>query len=327
LHAGGRRFDPVWLHQFSVDSYLMNIDPSFIALLRSGELIPSNTENQNSLTSLGLTFRLAESKLQVTPPLELFDKKALLAELPESVTLDIFGMIGSTNAYLMEKIGRDDFFESICLSEYQSAGRGRRGRKWISPFGRNIYLSLAWQVPRDIGINGLSLVVGMQVVKSLRDAGLVNAGLKWPNDVLLDGGKLAGILIEVGAPKGNFLPLVVGVGINLAMDELVAKEIDQKWSHAGEMLSVSRNEMVIRLIANLRAELELFSRSGFEPYQEVWKSFNAYQGKAVKVIMGDKFIEGTDLGVDEKGCLILKTSAGTKVFNAGEVSLRQVEAK
>jgi BirA family biotin operon repressor/biotin-[acetyl-CoA-carboxylase] ligase len=165
----------------------------------------------------------------------------------------------------------------------------------------------------------------MQVAKSLRDVGLAGVELKWPNDVLLDDGKLAGILIEVGAPKEGKLPAVIGVGINLAMEAYATEEIGQKWSQAGARLNVSRHELAIRLITNITAELELFSRAGFRPYKDAWKAFNAYHGKMVNVIMGETLVEGLDQGVDEKGNLILKTVSGTRSFNAGEVSLRRAE--
>jgi BirA family biotin operon repressor/biotin-[acetyl-CoA-carboxylase] ligase len=330
LHVGGRPgvandFGTVWLQQFSRENYLMNIDSLIAALVQSGESIPSNSENKNLLTSLGLSYQEISSHLQITPPLELFDKDAILSQLPCSLKLNIFRTISSTNDYLMGKIDHSDFNRSICLSEHQSAGRGRRGRKWISPFGRNIYLSFGCQIPQGIGIAGLSLVIGMQVAKSLRDVGLAGVELKWPNDVLLDDGKLAGILIEVGASKEGKLPAVIGVGINLAMEAYAAEEIEQKWSQAGARLNVSRNELAIRLITNIIAELESFSLTGFGPYQDAWSAFNAHFGKAVNVIMGDILVEGVDQGVDAKGNLVLKTISGTRSFNAGEVSLRRAE--
>ena len=303
----------------------MDIDSSIDALVQSGESIPSSSSNKSVLASLGLGYQEVSSGLLVTPPLELFNEEAMLSELPGSLNLNIFQTISSTNDYLMDKIDHVDFKGSICLSEHQSAGRGRRGRTWVSPFGRNIYLSIAWQIPQNIGITGLSLVIGMQVAKSLRDVGLAGVELKWPNDVLLDDGKLAGILIEVGAPKEGELPAVIGVGINLAMEASAAEEIGQKWSQAGAHLSVSRHELAIRLITNITAELELFSRTGFRPYKDAWKAFNAYHDKMVNVIMGDTLVEGIDQGVDEKGNLILKTDLGARSFNAGEVSLRRAE--
>ena len=162
----------------------------------------------------------------------------------------------------------------------------------------------------------------MQVVKSLRLAGLSGVGLKWPNDVLLDNGKLSGILIEMGATSRGRVEVVIGIGVNLQLDESEASEIDQPWSSAGEARTISRNQLVSLLLSNLISELNHYSISGFERYKSSWDEFNVYSDCPVQILIGDKVIEGIDRGVDEGGNLILETSQGLRTFNAGEVSLR-----
>ena len=222
----------------------------------------------------------------------------------------------------MDQIGEPHFHGSVCLAERQIAGKGRRGRHWVSPFGKNIYLSMGWSLDYSASIEGLSLVVGMQVTKSLKDIGLTEVSLKWPNDIIVNGGKLCGILIEVGASKQGSKGIVIGVGVNLHMDERHAKMIDQPWSAVDELGSVSRNDLTARLIDNIFGELARFSKTGFQPYQSEWRKYDLYYDQVIRVLMGDKSVEGNNKGVDKFGNLLLETSDGIKSYNAGEVSLR-----
>jgi len=302
----------------------MSIDQNFIAILRSGEPIPSSQESKTALQTFGLDFEESNATLVVTPPLELLDESLILRALQPSLSkLYLHEDIDSTNTFLMSKIDDQDFHGAICLAEYQSAGRGRRGKKWISPYGRNIYLSMGWKVPKKIGVDGLSLIVGMQITKSLRELGLTEVGLKWPNDVLIDEGKLAGILIEVGASSIDGISVVIGVGINMAMNESDGREIDQAYSQIGDYLSVSRNELVTSLITNLHGSLALFSKEGFSHLMSEWDAYNLYRDKPVSVLMGENLIKGIDRGVNNQGHLLLETAAGLESYNAGEVSLRR----
>ena len=211
----------------------------------------------------------------------------------------------------------------VCLAEQQQAGKGRRGKKWVSPFGKNIYLSVGKSFSRRISdLGGLSLVAGTQVVKTLHACGLQDAGLKWPNDIILGKGKLAGILVELGVPASNHVFAVVGVGVNFSMQEKDGREIDQPWSAVDQYSSVSRNEMVGKLTENLLQGMELFEVEGFSAFHEDWSRYNLYDGRDVVIHRGAERIDGRDVGVDEDGNLLLETVNGIQVFNAGEVSLR-----
>lgn len=297
-----------------------------IKTMADGKRVHSSPALLQSLQQLGLKVHEDGTEVRLAKSLELLDAESIRASLADRILpiscLEVHWSIDSTNNHLMSKTGKEGFHGSVCLAERQISGRGRRGRTWVSPFGRNIYLSIGWNVPRTSSVAGLSLVMGMQVVRSLRSSGVVDAGLKWPNDVLLGGGKLSGILIELAAPAKKKQSVVVGVGVNLQLEQDEAAAIDQPWSSASEVLDISRNELVCLLIRNLTTELARFSLTGFRPYQHLWNDFNLYLGKAVLILKGDGVVEGIDRGVDEVGNLKLETVAGIQTFNAGEVSLR-----
>jgi BirA family biotin operon repressor/biotin-[acetyl-CoA-carboxylase] ligase len=304
-----------------------NSEKDLIVALANGESVPDSPGFRDSLTTLGLAFTVSEAQILLATPLELLDCEKIRHHVnPETIKLvsgiEALWSVDSTNTYLMDRTDEETFHGSVCLAEQQLSGRGRRGRHWVSPFGKNIYLSIGWQMPTATGITGLSLVIGMQVIKSLRSIGLSEVGLKWPNDVLLNGGKLCGILIEISTPGKGFTSVVTGVGVNLRLDIDDVKKIDQPWSAASEFKRVSRNQLGSLLISNLVSELENFSIAGFAPYREQWDEFDIYANQSVCVLFGDKVVEGVDRGVDEHGNLLLETSDGMQTFSAGEVSLR-----
>ena len=165
-------------------------------------------------------------------------------------------------------------------------------------------------------------MVGMQLARTLRSAGLKDIGVKWPNDIMLDRGKLAGILIEMATPRQGLIGVVIGIGINLQLDEKDAGEIDQAWSDTRGTLGIARNKLVANLVSDLLEELPRFADTGFAPYQDSWKKFDLYYGREVRIQLGENFIEGVNQGVDSRGNLLLETEEGQQIFNAGEVSLR-----
>lgn len=309
----------------------MNTEIQFqVKALARGEVVPSSKGLESALQELGLEFRRDEHRIALVTPLELLDAQKIGDGLSECARqqlsqLDIFWQIDSTNTWLLNRSALPEFHGSVCLAEQQLAGKGRRGRHWVSPFGKNIYCSLGWMMStRDVGVSGLSLVVGMQVAGVLREMGLVDVGLKWPNDVLLSGGKLAGILVEMAASPRGEARLVIGMGINLRLDAADAGLIDQKFSTISDQVDLSRNLLAAKLIDRLVPELVNFADTGFAPYAAQWDDFNLYAGKSVRVNLMDKVVSGIDRGVDASGNLQLETDHGMQSFNAGEVSLRPV---
>ncbi|WP_016954148.1 biotin--[acetyl-CoA-carboxylase] ligase [Catenovulum agarivorans] len=217
--------------------------------------------------------------------------------------------------------------QTIVLSatDKQTQGRGRRGREWISPFAQNLYFSLGIQINLPMAeLSGLSLVVGIAVAKALQ-AHQLNPQLKWPNDIYLTGKKLGGILIEL---EGNFEPpysVVIGVGLNVNMVES-AQNIDQAWNslalHTGN--NWQRTQVLIDLVNEINQQVELFYQQGFAPFAKLWPHFDVYLNQQVNIVSGERVEQGTNIGVDERGNLLLQQGNIVKSITGGEVSLRPV---
>jgi|TARA_B100001964_G_scaffold236205_1_gene297585 BirA family biotin operon repressor/biotin-[acetyl-CoA-carboxylase] ligase len=293
-----------------------------IRSLAEGAGVESTVDLTRELKQLGLEFREESGKIYLSQTLELLDSNEIMRRISSKPELEIHWSIDSTNSYLVGKKPGPKAV-TICLAEQQLAGRGRRGKSWVSPFGKNIYLSLGREFGRQItDLGGLSLVVGTQVLKTLHACGLAEAGLKWPNDIILKGGKLAGILVELGVPADDSVFAVIGVGVNLSMREADSQKIDQPFSTVEQYASVSRNELAGRLSENLLQAMTIFEQEGFTAFHEEWNRCNLYRGRQVVIHRGEERIDGTDIGVDVNGNLLLETVDGVRVFNAGEVSLR-----
>ena len=241
--------------------------------------------------------------------------------------------LDSTNDAMM-RVAEDNFDQRhICFAEMQTAGRGRRGREWVSPFARNLYFSVLWPFSQGIAaIQGLSLAVGLAVHRSLEEQGVKGVGLKWPNDILVSkgvasGAKLGGILIELTGDMSDACQVVIGVGLNLNLTNQDLTQIDQSATGIKQLGgSVERNAMAANLVSHLCQVLEQFSQQGFGPLQEEWNRHDAFKGQAVRLILPSSEIKGVCAGVNEKGELQLETEAGLQSFNAGEVSLRVIES-
>lgn len=239
--------------------------------------------------------------------------------------LEVHESIDSTSAELQR---RDHPGEGavVCLAEQQTAGRGRRGRSWVSPLGRNIYCSVAWQERSGIAaLQGLSLLVGVVLCDALQGLGVDGLSLKWPNDVLRDGRKLAGILIEVQSDPSGPATAIIGVGVNVAMPSQAAEAIDQPWTDLRSAASShSRNVIVGQFMNGLLPALAELSTQGFAAYRDRWMDLDAYAGQAVVVHSSEQRIAGTARGVDGTGALLLETASGMQTIHGGEVSLRPV---
>jgi BirA family biotin operon repressor/biotin-[acetyl-CoA-carboxylase] ligase len=265
-------------------------------------------------------------------PLDFLDAKRILAALSPGARraiarLEIHPEIDSTNRALMRDAATGAPCGTLCLAESQSAGRGRLGRPWISPFGANLYLSMLWRYsapPATLG--GFSLVAGAVVAEVLRRIGAEGLALKWPNDLLWDRRKLGGMLLEVaGDPQGP-CAMVVGVGINVRMTPDHGREIDQPWVDLAEVLGgpgVDRNTLAALIVGALIDAFERFGREGLTPFLTLWDRFDAFRGEPVRLLLGDREVRGRVLGIASDGALRLDTADGERRFHAGEVSLRR----
>ncbi|OFS75873.1 bifunctional biotin--[acetyl-CoA-carboxylase] synthetase/biotin operon repressor [Pseudomonas sp. HMSC08G10] len=231
--------------------------------------------------------------------------------------------IDSTNAEALRLIARGESAPFLVLAEQQTAGRGRRGRQWMSPFAENLYYSLVLRVEGGMRqLEGLSLVVGLAVMRTLQVFGLDAAGLKWPNDVLVGERKIAGILLELVGDPADVCHVVLGIGINVNMQS--NDRVDQQWTSMKREVggSIDRNRLVAQLNQQLQHELARHRRYGFAAFQEEWEQANLWQGRTVSLIAGSNRIDGVMLGVDGLGALRLEVEGVEKSFSAGELSLR-----
>jgi BirA family biotin operon repressor/biotin-[acetyl-CoA-carboxylase] ligase len=231
--------------------------------------------------------------------------------------------VGSTNAAAVTLVGEQMPAPFIVLAERQTAGRGRRGRKWVSPFGENIYYSLTLRIDGGMRqIEGLSLLVGLAVLKTLRAVGVQQAGLKWPNDVLVGQRKIAGILLELIGDPADVCHVIIGVGINVNMT--AASEVDQLWTSVRleTGMQSSRNRLVAELSNNIQIYLTEHQASGFGAFRAEWESNHLWQGRNVDLLTGADAVQGTVLGIDPRGALRLQVGSEEKVFSGGELSLR-----
>lgn len=231
--------------------------------------------------------------------------------------------LDSTNAEALRAIDRGVSAPFAVTAERQTAGRGRRGRQWISPFGENIYYSLVLRIDGGMRqLEGLSLVVGLAVLNALREAGVSVAGLKWPNDVLANNKKIAGILLELVGDPADVCHVVLGIGINVNMRH--CDEVDQAWTsvvlESGS--TVNRNVLIGSLNESLRAYLSAHKVSGFTPLQAEWERNHLWQGREVSLIAGAHEVDGTVVGIDQSGALRMSVNGVEKVFSGGELSLR-----
>lgn len=235
-------------------------------------------------------------------------------------------IVDSTNVWAAKAIEQGQRHGHVYLAEQQTAGRGRRGRTWVSPFARNIYLSLIWQFQRgERDLSALSLAVGVAVCRALQRLGLAEVGLKWPNDILAQGKKLGGILLELQGDPNRECQVIIGIGLNVAMDEEAASDISQPWIDARRLAHnemPSRNVIVAALLDALVEALGQFKRSGFAALKEEWQALDVYAGAQVMIQLGEELIFGVARGVDDGGALQLETANGLQLFHGGEVSLR-----
>ena len=241
----------------------------------------------------------------------------------------LFDSIDSTNDWSLAELkqGREPAF--VCIADHQSKGRGRRGRHWLSPAGANIYLSLTWHFESAVGKLGvLSLAQGVAVIKALGKIGISNAWLKWPNDVLINDEKIAGVLIETSAVRANSCNAVIGIGLNYRMPENIRPESGMRWTdiaHSNCASLPDRNKLIAVLITEAVAMCRLYQQnttaimSGIKSELEVLNNRNV----SLHLDNGDR-LAGAVLGVNEMGELRVLVDGKERVFNSADVSLSKL---
>jgi len=289
-----------------------------------------------ALTDIGLDIYSVTGKgYKLAEPLTLLNKEKIirLLDIPQENShdlplIEVHSLIDSTNDYLMRRLPNQLSTGQVCLAEYQSAGRGRRGRQWISPFGSQIYLSMYWYLEQGLSAAmGLSLVTALAVSDAIKAHSNVQVQLKWPNDIYLGGVKLAGILIDLEGQALEPSHCVIGIGLNLNMPEEAGKMIEQKWtdlqSHSKD--NVDRNALSAQLISSLHQRLHQYQQTGLTSMLDEWHTYDAFLNKRVKLITGERVTQGICRGVNNQGALLLEVNGLVKPVYGGEVSLRMDE--
>lgn len=265
---------------------------------------------------------------RLAAPLSWLDAEGLAkAFAGRGMSLRCLDQVDSTNAHLMDWAQAGAPHRSVVAAEWQSRGRGRRGRTWHAGLGQGLMFSFLWRSGRSAAqLSGLSLAVGAMLVKALRDLGLKVGGVKWPNDILVGEAKLAGVLIELSGDMLGPSAAVIGVGLNIdggeAMSQRVGQAVTDLRRHLG---AVARTDIFQALAFALDEGLAEFEAGGFSAFHAFWQAHHVHQDRSVMVISGPgDALAGIARGVDPEGALLLETPTGVRRIHSGEVSVRGV---
>lgn len=277
------------------------------------------------ISSEGLGYRLSDS-VELLSRTAIFDYLSSVDPRP-ICRLKILSVVDSTNRYAREQAAHHASSGLVVLAEKQTAGRGRRGKVWVSPLASNIYMSVVWDFSgAGDTLKGLSLAIGVAVRRALLKLGVADIKLKWPNDIFVNGKKLGGILLEmIGDPSAE-CSVIVGIGINVLMSESSAEEIDQDWIdlQRASSVTISRNELVACLITETFEVLGNFQRTGFSVYRAEWQAADLLKNQSGTISKDRESVSGIVLGVDNSGSLRMQLLNGEEQrFIGGELSLRK----
>lgn len=263
-------------------------------------------------------------------PPELLQTATLIEALPAPVragiaSIEVAWSLDSTNSELLRRAAPEHGV-AVLLAERQTAGRGRRGKTWASPLAAHLYLSLSRQFSGGLArLGGLSLVAGIAAVEALHACGHGGVGLKWPNDLVVQGRKLGGLLVEGGGEHAGPVRAVIGLGLNVRMPQATAAGIDQPWIDLAALQPglPSRNTVAAAVLAHLVPALEQFDAEGLSPFLARYAAVDALAGQEVCVHLGAAIQAGTAVGVAEDGALRVRIGKDERLFHAGEVSVRR----
>lgn len=264
--------------------------------------------------------------------IDLLDWNVILSKLATGAAVirhhEIHGDVSSTNDLALQQSGQTENVPAVYFAERQMAGRGRRGREWFSPLSQNIYMSLSWRMPIEKMMpGGLSIAMGVLVARCLQQFG-INAGLKWPNDVLVNHRKIAGILVESRMKSGEEIIIVVGVGLNYVMKQNPQAEerIQQAWTdfrtEYGGPSAVSRSELAGSMLEALICGCQQYEQSGLEDFLPEWQKLDVLQGHEVDVVENGIKHSGRMLGIERDGRLRVLHEDGEKTYHSAEISVR-----
>jgi BirA family biotin operon repressor/biotin-[acetyl-CoA-carboxylase] ligase len=315
--------------------------------LRSGEWLAKELEVSRAavwkgverLRALGVEVQaLPRRGYRLANPVELLQAQRIGAELQAGRKarlrkLELLFEVDSTNSRLLGQPPPPPGLADVCTSELQHAGRGRRGRRWIAPFGAGLALSVAWTFTEGAGtLAALSLSVGVAISRALARAGAAGVTLKWPNDIWFEDRKMGGVLIELKAEAGGSAHVVIGLGLNVVLTTAARREIEAGGVRAASVADAcseapSRNLVCGAILDELLSMLSEFEREGFAAFRDAWLALDALRGRPARVLLDREVISGTACGVDQEGALLLDTGQQVRRFVSGEASLRVNEGE
>ncbi len=324
------------------------LDRQLLALLAPGQFVSGETlADHLCMSRMAVWKRLQKMMHQwqldihavrgkgyrLAAPLELLDIDSMTLPAALSAQTQLHLSLPSTNQHLLTQLQAATAHNTLqsgssCLAEHQSAGRGRRGRQWVSPFGRNLYLSLYWRFDCTMqSLGALSMVVGTVLCRVLEQQGVQDIGLKWPNDIMLRQQKLAGILVDIHGAMDGPIDAVIGLGVNFAMPAKAAQAIDQPWSDLQALAhpQCTRNRFAGALLTALHQGLTHYAEQGWNAFVADWRRFDAYLHAPVVLTLGQKTITGIHAGIADDGALILRHNGREQLYYSGEVSLRGMQ--
>jgi BirA family transcriptional regulator, biotin operon repressor / biotin---[acetyl-CoA-carboxylase] ligase len=290
----------------------------------------------HSLQALGINIESVPRQGYRFPrAIDLLDRNAILAEMSPEIRellspLEVLLTVDSTNRYVAEHAANAPGTTHVCVAEIQNAGRGRRGRSWVAPFGCGICMSIGWQfLEAPPTFSALSLAVGVATVRALRRLGIDGVGLKWPNDLIWQQRKLGGILIEMRGESAGPAQVVIGIGINVRMPGpvrlMLAEQQAALISDVHEIMrerTPARNALIAMLVEEVTKMLQTFGAKGFEPFAAEWRRLDTLADAPVRVMSGSETTFGRARGVDLNGTLLVDVDGELRRFASGEVSLR-----
>ncbi len=291
------------------------------------------------LSELGLEVHSVRGKgYRLPDPVALLDRSAIKAAIAGEMLsaigrLEILDVIDSTNSHAMRslqegKLPLETGKYAVVLAEQQTSGKGRRGRLWISPYGRNIYMTMVRHLDTGaVGTEGISLVVGLAIIRALKALGIPAPGVKWPNDLVADGKKLAGILLEITGDITGVCQLLIGVGINTHCPPITMQDVGQPWTdlYSFSNREIDRNVLAGSVIGQVVAALAEFETRGLPAFHDEWRQHDVMHGNDVELInAGDSWI-GRAMGISDNGALILDTGEGRQLVKGGEISIRSLK--
>ncbi|MBM6552285.1 biotin--[acetyl-CoA-carboxylase] ligase [Marinomonas ostreistagni] len=280
------------------------------------------------LDAAGITVHSVKGRgYRIPAPITLLSEARLRAAgVASNIGIDVPFDTPSTNDILKQKIALGSSLPALVVTEHQTQGKGRRGRVWESGVAKNITMSFGWKFDQGPSvIEGLSLAVGVVIAQVLRQLGIPNPGLKWPNDIHIDGQKICGILLEMVADQ-DVCRVVIGIGLNVESTQEQEEKVDQPWTDLARRLSSvpDRNQVIAAIVQGLQEVCEVFERGqGLSHYLPQWQAFDVLYNQPVRVFSGTRQQEGIARGVDESGALRLETESGIELLHGGEISVRK----